>query len=360
MKNKILCIIIAAFIGVFSLLSYFAPKEEYFIWERRRLEKFPTFSVETVFNGSFMENFETYATDSFSFRNAFRRVRALWDNYIFFKNDTNDLYIENGYISKVEYPLKKDSIDNAVTRFEAIYQKYLDEENKVYFSVIPDKNYFMAGDEYLSMDYEALKAQMKDGFKAASYIEIFDLLELSDYYKTDTHWKQECLVDVAQRICEAMGADFTADFREETLEQDFYGVYYGQLAMPVSPDKIKYLKSDVINECSVYDYEHGKESEMYDMEKAMGDDPYEIFLSGPISLMEINNPTAETDKELIIFRDSFGSAIAPLMVGGYSKITLVDIRYISSNYIGQFVDFSDADALFLYSTLVLNNSETFK
>ena len=96
------------------------------------------------------------------------------------------------------------------------------------------------------------------------------------------------------------------------------------------------------------------------MEKAAGNAPYEMFLSGPISLMEINNPSAKTERELVIFRDSFGSAIAPLLAEGYSKITLVDIRYISSNYIGQLVDFEDADVLFLYSTLVLNNSEMFK
>lgn len=360
MKNKIVCIIMAAFIGVFSLLSYFAPKDEYSLWERRNLAKFPTLSVETIMNGSFMGKFEGYATDVFSLRNSFRRVRAMFDKYVFLKNDTNDLYIKGEYISKVEYPLRKDSIENAVSRFEFICEKYFTENNQVYFSVIPDKNYFLAGSEHLSMDYNDFTEQMKDSFAAAEYIDIFDLLSVEDYYKTDTHWRQECLVDVAERLCSGMDADFTNNFTEHNLNRDFYGVYYGQAAMPVKPDEIKYLTSDVIDNCTVYDYEHNKESNIYDMEKAAGNDPYEMFLSGPIALMEINNPNAKNDKELVVFRDSFGSAIAPLMTEGYSKITLVDIRYISSNYIGQLVDFGDADVLFLYSTLVLNNSETFK
>lgn len=350
----------AAFIGVFSLLSYFAPKDEYSLWERRNLAKFPTLSTETVMNGSFMANFEGYATDSFSLRNTFRRVRALWDNYIFLKNDTNDLYIKDGYISKMEYPLKKDSIDHAVSRFEFICEKYLSENNNVYLSVIPDKNYFLSENKHLSMDYKEFTEHIKNNFESAEYIDIFDILTVEDYYKTDTHWRQECLIDVAEKLCKEMGADFTNNFTEIALDRDFYGVYYGQSAMPVKPDEIKYLISDVIDDCTVYDYEHSKASDIYDMEKAAGNDPYEMFLSGPISLMEINNPNAESEKELIIFRDSFGSAIAPLMTEGYSKITLVDIRYISSVYIGQFIDFSDADVLFLYSTLVLNNSEMFK
>ena len=85
-----------------------------------------------------------------------------------------------------------------------------------------------------------------------------------------------------------------------------------------------------------------------------------MFLSGSLSLITIENPNATTDKELVIFRDSFGSSIAPLLVEGYAKVTLVDIRYIASDLVGRFVDFENQDVLFLYSTLVLNNSVTLK
>ena len=96
------------------------------------------------------------------------------------------------------------------------------------------------------------------------------------------------------------------------------------------------------------------------MDKAYGKDPYEMFLSGSLSLITIENPNATTDKELVIFRDSFGSSIAPLLVEGYAKVTLVDIRYVASDLVGRFVDFENQDVLFLYSTLVLNNSVTLK
>ena len=74
----------------------------------------------------------------------------------------------------------------------------------------------------------------------------------------------------------------------------------------------------------------------------------------------MKNPHARTDKKLVLFRDSFGSSIAPLLAGGYAQITLVDIRYIHPEQLGQFVDFENCDVLFLYSTLVLNHSGTLK
>jgi len=63
---------------------------------------------------------------------------------------------------------------------------------------------------------------------------------------------------------------------------------------------------------------------------------------------------------LVIFRDSFGSSIAPLFAQGYKKITLVDIRYMHPDMLEHYVEFENQDVLFLYSTLVLNNAETLK
>ena len=85
-----------------------------------------------------------------------------------------------------------------------------------------------------------------------------------------------------------------------------------------------------------------------------------MFLSGASPLIVIENPNAETEKELVVFRDSFGSSMAPLLVSDYRKVTLVDTRYIAPRLIGNFVSFDGADVLFLYSTLVLNQSGTLK
>ena len=72
------------------------------------------------------------------------------------------------------------------------------------------------------------------------------------------------------------------------------------------------------------------------------------------------NPNAESEDRLILFRDSFGSSIAPYFLESYREVTLVDIRYLSPERLGKLLDFTDCDVLFLYSTLVLNNSETIK
>lgn len=338
------------------------PATEFSDSERRYLLKFPDISVQNVMSGKFMKDFESYTLDQFPLRDSFRTIKALVSTKLFLKQDNNDIYVKDGYAAKLEYPLKEDSIQNAANRFNNIIDKYTNENNKVYLSIIPDKNYFLSQTSgRLSLDYERLVSQLKNEVKNNEYIDIFPLLSLDDYYKTDTHWKQESIKDVADKLLESMGSksDFVS-VELNSLEKPFYGVYCGQSALPLKPENIQYFSGGYIDFLKVYDFEHSKDMPVYDMEKANGKDPYEMFLSGSISLLSIDNPNASTDKELVVFRDSFGSSIAPLLASGYSKVTLVDIRYISSFVLGNFIDFKNADVLFLYSTLVLNNSEQFR
>jgi hypothetical protein len=192
-----------------------------------------------------------------------------------------------------------------------------------------------------------------------TYIDIADLLAVEDFYYTDTHWRQDRIVDVAQALGDAMGVTLEAEYEAVTLDTHFFGVYYGQLALPLEPDSITYLEHEDFAECTIINHETGKEIPMYDAGKAVGRDPYEMFLSGSLSVITINNPNASTEKELVIFRDSFGSSLAPLLVEGYAKITILDARYLNEVMIGNFVEFTDQDVLFIHSTGVINNETAF-
>lgn len=358
--KKILVYVMILFVAGMMMLCIFSPDYEVSASERRKLEQFPTITLENVVSGKFMERFEKYATDQFPGRELWRSMKAWIVQKGFQQSDNNLFYEKDGHISKIEYPLNEDSVERATKIFNRIYKEQLEGQNcKVYYSIIPDKNYFL-GDGHLRMDYDKLRSIMEEKLDAMTYIDITELLQEDDYYKTDTHWKQENLADVAEKLAQEMGNDVTAEYETHKIESPFYGVYHGQSALHVPPDELRYLTNDTLESCVVYDYQNQKETTIYDLEKANGNDPYEMFLSGSISLLSIHNPKAETKRELVLFRDSFGSSIAPLLVEGYSKVTLIDIRYIDSSYAETMVDFENADVLFLYSTSVLNHSETLK
>ena len=361
-KYIITTIVTALFFLGLSVFAWVKPADEFSDSERRNLSQFPEISFNSVISGDFMENFEKYTLDQFPLRDKFRTIKALVAFNVFNHSTNNDIYIENEIVSKIEYPLNEEKVVRATEKFRYVYEKYLKDNNtNNYLTIVPDKNYFLAEENgYLSMDYDKMVSLVKENTEFLEYVRIFDDLEISDYYKTDTHWRQEKISDVAENIAAAMGTDIKTEYEEKTLDNDFYGVYYGQSALPLQPEKIKYLVNDTLENCKVYDYQNGKEISVYDMEKAYGKDPYEMFLGGSLSLITIENENAKTDKELIVFRDSFGSAISPLFVEGYRKVTVVDIRYIHPNMLEKYIEFNNQDVLFLYSTSVFNNSETIK
>ena len=343
------------FLGVWAWLR---PADSFSDTERRPLAQFPGFTAENLLGGKFMTDFESYTLDQFPMRDTFRQLKARVHYELLGQRDNNGIYIASGYAAKLEYPLNEASVNHALAIFNKIRERYLD-GSTIFLSVIPDKSYYLAQENgYPAMDYDALFQMLQNGMPYASYVNLTDCLNADSYYKTDTHWRQEKLLPAARRLCAALGVTppEEAAFRQTQVPSPFYGVYYGQAALPMEADTLQLLESDLLGRCTVRNYETGKTGGIYDREKLTGKDPYEVFLSGSVSLLTIENSDADTDRELIIFRDSFGSSLAPLLAQGYKTITLVDIRYLSSSMLDRFVDFHGQDVLFLYSTLVLNNS----
>lgn len=359
-KNIICVTIVVLLFATLTVSCWALPKKEFSDSERRNLAQFPTLSLATLLDGTFMSKFESFTQDQFPLRDNFRTLKAFVQYFALSQLDNNGIYLKDGYAAKLEYPLDEDSIAHAASRFNFIYDTYLaGKDVNVYLSIVPDKSYYLAAQNgYLCMDYERLFTEMREKMGFAEYIDITGTLDITDYYKTDTHWRQEKLIDTAAALASAMGIKLSGNYTTETLDHPFYGVYYGQSALPLPSETIYYLTNDILAGCKVTNYETGSISGIYNMELATGKDPYNMFLSGSVPLLTIENPNAATDRELVIFRDSFGSSITPLLVEGYAKITLVDIRYLRTDLVGRFVDFTNQDVLFLYSTLVLNNSST--
>lgn len=354
--KKYQTIFVLALWGALALWAWFIPSRQISEAERRPLAQRPAFSEK------FQTEFESYSLDQFPLRQSFRTLKSLFHTGVLGQKDNNGIYLTNGTAVKQEYPLNGDSVKYAISRFQRIYDKYL-AGSRCFYAIVPDKGYYLGEDSgHLTMDYDALYAQMAAGMTWAEEIDLRPTLTGADYYRTDTHWRQERLIPAAAALSEGLGVTGprAEDFAAAPVERPFYGVYYGQAALPMVPDTLYLMENDVLSQCTVYDYETGTTGNVYDMTKLDSRDLYDVYLSGAGALLTIENPGAKTNRELVIFRDSFGSSIAPLLLTDYAKVTLADIRYVQPELLGQYLDFHGQDALFLYSTLVLNSSAALK
>ena len=364
MNNKIKNIVVTMTMVVFLTLQIilcavaFVHPAERSDSERRELAQFPKEITWTgILEKTTMDEFEAYTLDQFPFREFFRCIKAHFQMDVLRIKENNGLAVEDGYIAKIESEFNPGLVDYSIGRLEYIYEQYLSGSNeKTYVSIIPDKNYFFGKEfGYPAPDYDALVNKVRASLPGMTYIDLFDCLSLEDYYRTDTHWSQDKLGNVVNKLATEMEISdgLSGNYTEHRLE-GFEGVYFSQSALYPQPDTLVYLTNDILDACTVFDYEDGETYGIYNQEQFEGEDSYNFFLSGTRALLRIDNPNATTDKELIIFRDSFGSSLAPLLVEGYKSVYLVDIRYVAPDFLGNLIEFEGKDVLFLYSASILD------
>lgn len=352
-KDIVLTIIFITFLFAFMIVNIVKKDDDISYSERRKLQKMPKITYDSVINGTYFNTLDKYTTDQFILRDNFRKIKI--DIDLLTKNNYNKLYLYKDYIIEETYPLNKESILNVTNKINNIKRTYLNDTNNVYYSIVPDKNYFANGDN-LKLDYNELKNIMNSNLDI-KYIDIFNELSLEDYYKTDTHWKEEKLSKVVNKLSKEMNFNINNNYNFKRIS-DFNGTYSSRIVRKDIKDEIYIL--DNVNDMNVYNYETNGYEKIYDLTKLNFFDKYNVYLSGSVSLLKIESMNTSSNKELIVFRDSYGSSLIPLMVDGYKSITVVDTRYISSSMLSNYIDFNNKDILFLYSTLLINDSFTLK
>ena len=356
MNDKIKDIVVTI-IFLFTVISLFLinvikKDTDISIAERRKLATMPELTTKSLFDGTYFKKFDSYVTDQFVERDAFRKIKI--DIELSTKGEYNNLYLYDDYIIEEIFPLNSNSINNLTSKINYIKDTYLNDNSNIYYTIIPDKNYFVNNGN-LKLNYDKLQDMMKNNLSNINYINIFDKLTLDNYYKTDTHWKEEDLFNVANTIANQMNFDITNNNVVNTITT-FKGSYAGRLSVTKDIDTIKTISNPSTLNSSVYNYETKKYTDIYDYTKINSLDKYDIYLSGAVPIIDIINNNSSSDKELIVFRDSYGSSLIPLLIEGYKKITVIDIRYISSKILNKYIDFNDQDVLFMYSILTINNS----
>ena len=355
MKRKASIATAAVFLAVlfgFSLLHLALPDREVSRSERRRLAQLPPLS------SGFSDKLEEYMLDQFPLREQLRTVNSLVRLYGLGQADIHGIYLQGGGAFRMDGPLQEKQVRHAAAVFPAVQEKYFP-SLPAHYVIVPDKN-AKAETGRPRLDTETMRGIVRKALPGMTEIDIWDLLSADDYYKTDPHWRQERLLPVAAAICEALGADAPGTFTEKALSP-FYGAYYGQAALPMAPDTLTYLESADTKAAEVTGPELDGAQPVYRPELLDGTDGYDVFLSGAQAVLTVTSPNVHNGRHLVLFRDSFGSSLAPLLLGSFERITLVDLRYISAARLTDYADLSDAtDVLYLCSTAVWNNGGTLR
>lgn len=244
-----------------------------------------------------------------------------------------------------------------IRKLTDLRENHLTENNRAFWAVIPDKSYYAQGTGWPAQDFDALVESISALPESITPIDLSAALSLDSFYYADRHWRQEALQPVLDALAGPMGfeAPDLSGFERHSFE-GFLGDYARRIGDGAPQDTLVWLTNPDTGAAAVQNLQFPDFHAVYDEARLQGKVPYDVFLSGASPFITIENPNAATDRELVVFRDSYTSSLAPLLCGQYSRITLIDLRYMLTSMLPEQIAFTDQDVLFLYSSWVVNSS----
>ena len=107
-KEIVLSIIFITFLFSFMIVNILKKDDDISYSERRKLEKRPKITYNSLIDGTYFNTLDKYTTDQFVGRDSFRKIKINID--LLTKNNYNNLYLYNDYIIEELYPLNKESV----------------------------------------------------------------------------------------------------------------------------------------------------------------------------------------------------------------------------------------------------------
>lgn len=343
-------------------------KDDYSETENRPLKNFPEISAQNIIDKSYMNGIEAYLSDHFPFRINWVKAKMTAER-LSGKSAINNIYIcSDRMLEKLPEPDYREinlSV-NAVNKFSDTY------DTEVYALIAPTSA-GIYGDElkdyFPQINQKSLIADIYNKLNEdIGVIDIWDSMYTERdkylYYRTDHHWTSEGAFTAYKYAAKKMGITSFEDYDIIHVSSDFRGTFYSKcLYDGLKPDIINLYKSN--NDKTAVDVlmndgiNEQHTNDIYFPDFLDTNDKYCFFLGHNRALTDIKTNT-DTDKRLLLIKDSYANSIVPFFIQNYSQITVIDLRYLKTA-VTDFINPDDYDqTLFLYNASTFSTDKNIK
>ncbi len=357
-------------LSIFSItaLNYVVVDNEYSETENRSLASFPTLNWQNIFDGSFMEEFETYFSDQFVFRDLIVQLKSNID-LIFGQKELNEVLIgDDGFLFEMQSDFDSETVSELTSALTEFSNKYESVEQ----AFILSPNASLLYEDLLPYGYEfdSQIEQLKE-FKSGiddssfSWISVRNAFSTLDddtqlFYKTDHHWTTAAAFSVFETLAEKWDLEYEEDYYEfYTVSTDFQGTMSSKSGITSNYDTIEIcVPNDSVGSYIVeFVTEDSKTNTLFFDEKLSTVNQYELFLGGNYEEVIIST-TSMNDDVLLIVKDSYANCLIPMLTPYFSTIIIIDPRYNSEdlNLIMQDYDFTHMLFVYNLNTLLEDTS----
>ena len=355
--EKAASVIIAFLCVCFSLALILLPKNDGSENENRRLAEFPELTAKEIFNSDFLSDMEGYLADHFPMRDSLVSVNTQF-NELIGRREINQVFIcgDGFLIDRYKKPLRTQAILKAFNRVPQA-----DENRRVTLLIAPTASeiykerlprFAIQSDQMLTM------SQLYDGFDGST-VDVSNTLrkhrnDYQLYYRTDHHWTTYGAYYAYVELCRnwELTPIPMENFEIKKVTDSFRGTTYSKvndLSVKGEPIYCFSLPDQQLDVRYGTD-ENAKKGMLYNKEYLKRKDKYSFFLDNIHDIIIIQNPDAQTDRKLVVIKDSYANCFIPFLTAHFEEISVIDPRYYRHSiidYINQ--KDNDTDVLILYN-----------
>lgn len=379
--------------------------------EKRDLAKFPEFSFESLFNGSYFRGVGDWYSDTYPGRESLVGLNTKIKGYYGLSSaEIHGEVVEGDEIPSVYVPSTDDNSEepdlikpedetwapineeldtqslgavfvagnkgyeyyNFVQKEADRYIRVMNSEAEalsgvaeVYDLIVPTSIGITLPDNYknsinssnqrdaINYMYSGMNSKVN---KVNAYNTLMNHRSEYIYFNTDHHWTALGAYYAYEQFADASGITKVPLANYKQVEYDgFLGSFYNDTGkLPVlenNPDKlIAYVPNE--NATLVYTKTNGEKIKwkvVNDVSNYGKTLKYSAFIGGDNPFTEIINPDITDGSSIVVVKESFGNAFVPFLVENYSKIYVIDYRYYKGS-VSKFVKENGVDTV-----LYINN-----
>lgn len=355
-------------IFIFPIILLLSKKKDFSDTENRQLESFPEISAETITDKSYMNGIEKYLSDHFPSRVKWVKTKLNLER-LSGKEIINDVYItKDRLLEKLPEP-DYDEMDLSINSINSFAESY---DTKVFTMIAPTSAgiYGDSIEPYLpQINQKKLIHDIYGKFSEnINTIDIFGAMYTAKdeyiYYRTDHHWTSRGAFTAYKSAARKMGISCYEDYDVLKAADDFRGTFYSKcLYDGIKVDEIDIYKpnNNVKTKSVIVSDGIKKENvdDIYFTEFLETNDKYCLFLGRNKAFTHIKT-NADTNKKLLLIKDSYANSFVPFLMQNYSEIAVIDLRYLKTA-ITEYVNPNDfSHTMFLYNASTFLSDKSIK
>ena len=345
--------LISAAVLCFAALFLLSPDRAFSENENRYLQQVPAFSLKSLKDGSFTDRLVAYAADQFPLRDSFMTVKTEAELFTG-RQEVNGIFVteDGALIEEYRRPQNTERVIRQFGKFITKTRELLAEENRalsISVMLVPTAEEILAEKlpqnapgasqtETIRQIREGLEKTADDaGIPRPFFVPAEQALREAAgepgrqlYYRTDHHWTTEGAYFGYRAFCETAGLTPAPEetFTRERVTEEFRGTVWSKLNDSRFPGEAMELwRAEGDPALKVLYTDTGEERDtLYNLDYLQEKDKYSLFLDNLHSLIEITSPEAETERCLMILKDSYANCMVPFLTRHFRKICVFDTR----------------------------------